>query len=127
MAAHGTFGWCELLTNDVATAKSFYGETLGWTYTDMPTPSGGVYTLARSGSAMAGGMIDMAGITAPGVGPHWFNYIEVDDVDHRIGLVAENGGKVLRPAFNIPNVGRVAIITDATGATVGVMTSTPHN
>ncbi len=127
MAAHGTFGWCELLTNDVAKAKSFYGETLGWTYTDMPTPSGGVYTLAHSGSAMAGGMIDMAGITPPGVGPHWFNYIEVDDVDHRVGLVAENGGKVLRPAFNIPNVGRVAIITDATGAAVGVMTSTPRS
>ena len=42
-------------------------------------------------------------------------------------LVAENGGKVLRPAFNIPNVGRVAIITDATGAAVGVMTSTPRS
>lgn len=126
MATHGTFGWCELLTNDVAKAKSFYGEMLGWTYTDMPTPSGGMYTLAHSGSAVAGGMIDMAGITPPGVGPHWFSYIEVDDVDHRVALVAENGGKVLRPAFNIPNVGRVAIITDATGAAVGVMTSTPR-
>jgi predicted enzyme related to lactoylglutathione lyase len=127
MAANGTFGWCELLTNDVAKAKSFYHETLGWTYTDMPTPSGGVYTLAHSGAAMAGGMIDMTGITAPGVGPHWFNYIEVDDVDHRVGLVAENGGKVLRAPFDIVNVGRVAIIADATGAAVGVMTSTPHN
>ena len=71
----------------------------------MRTPSGGVYTPAHSGSAIAGGMIDMAGVTAPGVGPHWFNDIEIDDVDHRVGLVAENGGKALRAPFDILNVG----------------------
>jgi predicted enzyme related to lactoylglutathione lyase len=127
MAAHGTFGWRELLTNDVAKAKAFYGATLGWTFNDMPTQMGGTYTLAHSGQAMVGGVMDMAGVTPPGEPPHWFNYIEVDDVDHRVGLVAENGGKVLRPPFNIPNVGRIAIIADATGAPVGLMTSTPHS
>jgi len=71
--------------------------------------------------------MDMTGATPPGVPPHWFNYIEVDDVDHRVALVAENGGKVLRPAFNVPNVGRIAIIADATGAAVGLMTSTPRS
>jgi predicted enzyme related to lactoylglutathione lyase len=29
MAAHGTFVWFELNTDDVAKAKAFYGETLG--------------------------------------------------------------------------------------------------
>jgi predicted enzyme related to lactoylglutathione lyase len=124
MAAHGTFNWRELLTNDVAKAKAFYGATLGWTFSDMPMQGGATYTLAHSGPAMVGGVIDMAGITPPGAPPHWFDYIEVDDIDHRVGLVAENGGKVLRPAFNIPNVGRIAIIADSTGAPVGLMTST---
>jgi uncharacterized protein len=128
MAAHGTFNWRELLTNDVAKAKAFYGATLGWTFSDMPMQGhGGVYTLAHSGPAMVGGIVNMTGMTPPGVPPHWFDYIEVDDVDHRVGLVAENGGKVLRPAFNIPNVGRIAIIEDSTGAPVGLMTSTPGN
>jgi uncharacterized protein len=110
MAAHGTFGWRELMTNDVAKAKAFYGATLGWTFDDMPMQSGATYTLALRG-----------------VPPHWFNYIEVDDVDHRVALVAENGGTVLRPPFNIPNVGRIAILSDATGAAIGLMTSTPMN
>jgi len=128
MAAHGTFNWRELLTNDVAKAKAFYGATLGWTFSEMPMQGQtSVYTLAHSGPAMVGGLIDMAGITPPGVPPHWFNYIEVDDVDHRVGVVAENGGKVLRAAFNIPNVGRIAIIPDSTGAPVGLMTSTASN
>jgi predicted enzyme related to lactoylglutathione lyase len=90
-------------------------------------PGMGVYTLAHSAKTMVAGMMDMKGVTPPGVPPHWFNYIEVDDVDHRTGLVVENGGKVLRPAFNIPNVGRIAIIADATGAAVGFMTSTPQS
>ena len=127
MAAHGTFNWNELMTNDVAKAKAFYGATLGWTFSDMPMPGGGVYTLAHSGPAMAAGMMDMTGVTPPGVPPHWFDYIEVDDVDHRVGLVEENGGKILRAPFNIPNVGRIAIITDATGAAIGLMTSTPQS
>jgi predicted enzyme related to lactoylglutathione lyase len=128
MAAHGTFGWRELLTDDVAKAKAFYGATLGWTFSEMPMQGGtGAYTLAHSGQAMVAGVIDMAGITPPGVAPHWFNYIEVDDIDHRVSLIAENGGQVLRPPFNIPNVGRIAIILDATGAAVGLMTSTPQS
>jgi predicted enzyme related to lactoylglutathione lyase len=127
MAAHGTFSWRELMTDNVGKAKAFYGATLGWTFSDMPMQGGGLYTLAQSGKAMVGGVMDMTGVTPPGVPPHWFNYIEVDDVDHRIGLVAENGGKVLRGAFNIPNVGRIAIIADATGAPVGLMTSTPQS
>jgi predicted enzyme related to lactoylglutathione lyase len=127
MAAHGTFNWNELMTNDVAKAKAFYGATLGWTFSEMPMPHGGVYTLAHSGPAMAAGIMDMTGVTPPGVPPHWFDYIEVDDVDHRAGLVEENGGKILRQPFNIPNVGRIAIITDAAGAAIGLMTSTPRN
>ncbi|WP_158815775.1 VOC family protein [Methylocapsa sp. S129] len=127
MAAHGTFNWNELMTNDVAKAKAFYAATLGWTFTDMPMPAHGVYTLAHSGPAMACGMMDMTGVTPPGVPPHWFSYIEVDDVDHRVSLVEENGGKVLRAPFNIPNVGRIAIIADAAGAAFGLMTSTPRS
>ena len=126
MAAHGTFGWRELMTSDVAKAKAFYGATIGWTFSDMPMPHG-VYTIAFIGKTMAAGMMDMTGVTPPGVPPHWFDYIEVDDVDHRVSLVTENGGKVLRPAFNIANVGRIAIITDATGAALGLMTSTPQS
>ena len=127
MAAHGTFGWRELMTNDVAKAKAFYQATLGWTFSDMTMQSGAVYTLAHSGSAIVAGMMDMKGVTPPGVPPHWFNYIEVDDVDHRVGLFAEHGGQVLRSPFNVPNVGRIAIALDATGAAIGLMTSTPQN
>jgi catechol 2,3-dioxygenase-like lactoylglutathione lyase family enzyme len=33
---HGAFSWCELMTTDVAAAKRFYAELLGWSITETP-------------------------------------------------------------------------------------------
>ncbi len=35
MTQHGAFSWNELMTTDVAAAKKFYGELLGWTLQDI--------------------------------------------------------------------------------------------
>lgn len=123
MAAHGTFVWFELNTDDVAKAKAFYGKALGWTYSEM---SGGPmpYTIIHSGGTMVGGMVP--NMAPPGTPPHWFDYIEVDNVDQRAEAFSAGGGAVLRPAFDIPNVGRIAIVQDSSGAVMGIMTSAPR-
>lgn len=115
--AHGQFAWNELVTGDVEKAKSFYAKTLGWTYDAMPMPQGGTYWLARLGEKVMGGMMAMEGLPS-----HWLPYIEVDDVDARLAKATANGAQLLRPAFDIPDVGRIAILTDATGAALGLMT-----
>ena len=123
--AHGTFIWNELMTADVEKAKSFYGKTLGWTIEEMKMPSGS-YWIAKVGGTPVAGMMNMTGIVPPGTPPHWFAYIDVDDVDRRAKDVAANGGKVQREPFDIPDVGHIAIVADATGAMVGLMTPTPR-
>lgn len=115
--AHGHFAWNELVTKDVEAAKSFYAKILGWSYEPMPMPQGGTYWLAKLGDQMVGGLMTMEGVP-----PFWLPYIEVDDVDARIAKAAANGGTVMRPPFDIPDVGRIAILTDATGASLGLMT-----
>jgi uncharacterized protein len=35
---HGAFSWCELMTTDVAAAKRFYTQLLGWTTEDVAMP-----------------------------------------------------------------------------------------
>ncbi|HLW91484.1 MAG TPA: VOC family protein [Roseiarcus sp.] len=120
MAGHGTFVWFELNTDNVAKAKDFYAKTLGWTYSEMPGPAG-AYTIIHSGETMIGGMV--ANMAPPGTPPHWFDYIEVDDVDKRAAAFGSSGGGVLRPPFDIPNVGRIAIVKDPSGAVVGIITS----
>ena len=115
--AHGAFAWNELVTEDVETAKRFYADTLGWSYDSMPMPQGGTYWLAKLGDKMVGGLMTMEGVP-----PMWLPYIEVDDVDARAAKAAAKGGEIMRPPFDIPDVGRIAILKDATGAAVGLMT-----
>ena len=37
-ATHGKFCWNELMTRDIERAKKFYADTIGWTFTSMPSP-----------------------------------------------------------------------------------------
>ncbi len=119
--AHGIFVWNELMTNDVAGAKAFYEATIGWSFEEMPMPQGS-YWLAKLDGKPVAGLMDMTGVTPPGVPPHWFAYVEVDDVDARVGQLAAAGGRLYREPFDIPEVGRIAIVGDPTGAALGWMT-----
>lgn len=127
MDSHGTIWWTELNTFEPARARAFYGALLGWEFDEMPMP-GGTYLVARQGEEMVAGIFDMkAGGLPAGTPSHWFTYIAVDDVDVRAQQVAGLGGKVLREPWDIPGVGRVAIVMDAAGAGVGLMTPTKTN
>ena len=121
MEHHGTFGWNELITSDVEGAKRFYGQAQGWSFETMPMPDG-EYTVAKLGEKMVGGMMPLSQLNMPGIPPHWFAYIMVDDVDRRVADAQANGATVIKPAFDVPGVGRIAIIKDPQGAAMGWMT-----
>jgi hypothetical protein len=121
MADHGHFYWNELMTRDVDGAKKFYGETIGWSFSSMPS-SEGTYWIAMAGDKPVCGIMQMKGDRFEGVPPHWFSYVAVDDVDGRLTKVEGAGGEVIRPVFEVPGVGRIAILKDPTGAVVGWIT-----
>lgn len=114
----GQFVWRELMTRDVAKARAFYGELLGWTSQEMPMPTG-AYTLFKSGEMMVGGAMALPDdVQAP---PAWMSYVSVANVDDTLKAAAESGGNVLVPAMDIPNVGRFAVIADPTGGVLGLL------
>ncbi|MDP2620152.1 MAG: VOC family protein [Hyphomicrobiales bacterium] len=121
MADHGHFYWNELMTRDVEGAKEFYGKTIGWSFQGMPMENG-TYWIAMVGETPVGGIMEMKGDRFEGVPPHWFSYIAVDDVDARVTEIKAGGGEVLRPVFEVPGVGRIAILKDASGAVIGWIT-----
>ena len=123
MGPHGKFYWNELLTDDVEKAQAFYAATLGWTFSEMPMDGGRSYYVALLGDEPVAGMMDKTDILPPQVPPHWFSYINVDDVGARVELLKAAGGQVIREPFDIPGVGRIAIVSDATGAPFGMMTA----
>ncbi len=48
MKQHGAFSWNELMTNDLAGAKAFYGELFGWNMHDDDS-TGMPYTMLKIG------------------------------------------------------------------------------
>jgi len=52
----------------------------------------------------------------------WMSYIAVDDVDARVKKAEKAGAKLMKPIFDVPGVGRIAILLEPGGAGVGWMT-----
>jgi uncharacterized protein len=118
MTEHGHFHWNELSTRDVEGAKKFYTNTLGWNFESMPMPEGGAYWIASADGEPVGGIVQ-GGDGGP---DGWMSYIAVDDVDARVKKAVQAGAKVLQPAFDVPGVGRIAILAEPGGAAIGWMT-----
>jgi predicted enzyme related to lactoylglutathione lyase len=120
--SHGNFYWNELMTRDVARAKKFYADTMGWSYDAMPSGGGSTYWLAKSGDEIVGGLFDISGPDFKDVPESWMSYIAVDNVDERVKKATAAGAKVMKPAFDVPNVGRIAVLLEPGGAAIGWMT-----
>lgn len=57
-----------------------------------------------------------------GVPEGWMSYLAVDDVDARVKTAVAAGAQLMRPIFDVPNVGRIAILTEPGGAGIGWIT-----
>ena len=63
----------------------------------------------------------------PGTPPHWMSYLAVDDVDARVAKAKAAGGAVLHEPFDVPGVGRIAILRDGGNAVIGWITPAAGN
>ena len=117
---HGVFSWNELMTTDMAAAKQFYREALGWELQDLNNPAM-PYAIAKKGTREVAGIMAMPKDSA-GMAPGWGSYVTVDDVDARVARVQALGGKLCVPPQDIPNVGRFAVIADPQGAMLAMIT-----
>jgi hypothetical protein len=124
-SAHGTFHWNERMTRNIEAIKKFYADTLGWSYDAMPMPGGdggGTYWVATIGGAPVGGLFDISGPDFQDVPEGWMSYIAVDDVDARVKKATAAGAKLMKPPFDVPGVGRIAILLEPGNAGVGWIT-----
>lgn len=117
-----TFTWNELARSDPGRARRFYADVFGWTFEPFRLP-GGDYWVARAGDTTVGGLggLDTGppGLTTSA----WVSWIEVDDVDEVLSRASAAGGAIVEAPSDVPQVGRVAILRDPTGALVGLLAS----
>lgn len=108
----GKFVWFELVTQDTKKANAFYTELLGWK--TKPQKMGDMtYTMIENGEAGVAGMVPAPTDAVPS---HWIAYCSVDDVDARAKDTVAAGGAIVQEAFDIPTIGRAALVTDPQGA-----------
>jgi uncharacterized protein len=106
----------ELNTTDLDKAKEFYGQLFSWKLQDMPM-AGMTYTVIGVGEGTGGGMMKHP---VPGAPSSWLAYVLVDDIHASTKKAASLGAKILRDVTEVPDMGWLSILTDPTGATLGL-------
>lgn len=116
-AGTGDFCWNELWTSDDKAAVKFYKDTFGYTLDEMDMGPMGTYYMLKTGETARGGMMKSP---VPGVPPNWLPYIGVTDVDGTVDRAKRLGAQITAPPADIPNMGRFAVLTDPTGASIAL-------
>jgi hypothetical protein len=106
----------ELNTTDVAGAKSFYGKLFDWKLQDVPMPDG-AYTIIEVGEGTGGGLMKQP---IPGAPSTWLAYVLVDDVQVATARAKSLGATMLKDVTEVPGRGWFSLISDPTGATLGL-------
>ena len=109
--------WVDLSSPDPAASREFYQKLLGWEVEVSPDPQYGGYGLAR----LPGGGEDVAGIGGkmmPEAPTTWNLYIGTTDAAALGEKIQAAGGSVIAPAFDVGEMGRMAVFADAVGAVI---------
>ncbi|WGL52655.1 VOC family protein [Nocardioides sp. BP30] len=121
----GTPIWNELVSPDIDTATGFYAELLGVTWEDTPMAEDSMLasyrTLQVEGRAVGGALPP----PMEGLPPHWNVYFNVADVEQSIATALSLGGSSVVPAFDVPDVGRMAMLADPQGGSFWLMGASP--
>ena len=120
--SHGSFHWNELRTRDAERAKRFCQDTVGWSFEAMSTPDGRDYWVAMMGGKPVAGLFPLDSPAFDGVPESWMSFLAVDDVDKRVAKAIKAGARLVMPIFDVPNVGRIAMLLEPSGAGVGWIT-----
>jgi predicted enzyme related to lactoylglutathione lyase len=115
----GEFVWTEIGSTDADKCQAFYENVFGWKFKLGDAAPGMDYReySTDGGDRPAGGLYQINPEFFGGNPPpaHFMTYVAVHDVDENATL-AESLGATVHKKIDIPNVGRMAIIQDPTGA-----------
>ena len=108
-----SFCYAQLQTHNHEGAKSFYQTLFGWTVADSQPH----YSEMNTGGPIGAGVMPAQNPHAPSF---WLPYILVQDLDAKLGEAETLGAKTLAPPMAVPGKGRYAVITDPSGAAIGL-------
>lgn len=111
------FCWADLVIPQPERAGPFYGELFGWRLWQSERDSSG-YRHINNGDKTIGGVPPAADRNTP---PHWMAWFQVADCDASTEDAEANGARTLMRPTSMERVGRLSVIQDPQGATLGLI------
>jgi predicted enzyme related to lactoylglutathione lyase len=116
----GSLSWNENQTRDPERAAKFYSDVFGYEIEEAQMGEGPPYRVLKVDGRGVAGMMAMTPQMAD-VPPNWSTTFAVEDTDAAAKRAEELGASVIVPPFDIPNVGRYAVVQDPVGVVFGIM------
>ncbi len=113
----GTPCWADLWTSDVPGSRHFYSQLFGWEALAANPDFGGYFVFARQGVWIAGAMGDMGDLEADDT---WKPYFAAEDIAKTVETARAAAAEVTVPGTAVADLGVQAVLTDPTGATLGL-------
>lgn len=112
----GAPNWIDLGSPDVVATADFYGRVLGWTHVPLGPEAGGYGFFSHEGRTVAA----VGPLSEPGAASAWTIYFATPDADASTRAVEAAGGAVRLEPFDVFTSGRMAQLTDPSGAEFAV-------
>lgn len=116
--------WIDLTTSDVERAKDFYGAVFGWTFETAGSEYGGYVSAALGDRVVAGLMANDPQWNTPDI---WTTYLHTADADAAVAAATAAGGSNCGGVMDVPELGRMAMLTDPTGGFCGIWQPIGHS
>jgi uncharacterized protein len=106
----------ELMSTDLEKSKDFYRKLFSWKLEDTPMKDRS-YTMIQVGEGTGGGMMVNP---IPGAPSSWMAYVLVDDIKAATAKARSLGAHIMKDVTEVQDMGWLSIITDPTGAMLGL-------
>ena len=111
----------ELNTTDLKKAEKFYSGLFEWKLESM-SMGADTYHVIKVGEGTGGGMMKHP---VPGAPSTWLAYVLVGDIKASTSKAKSLGATILKDVSEVPDMGWFSIITDPTGAALGMWQAKP--
>lgn len=118
--AIGTCCWIDLAATDARAAAAFYRGLFGWEAESIRANGGELVRFSAQETPVASLYQLRRAQVLRGVPSHWTPYFGVTSADEAAARAARLGGAVVVEPFRVERFARVSLITDASGALLGL-------
>jgi len=119
----GAPAWIGLTVAGLGAATGFYGDLLGWDFLEGTGPDGRTYLTALRDRRPVAGLGQPADPATPA---QWTVFLATDDAARDARAAADAGGAVVVAPTPAGTSGTAALLTDPTGAVVGLWQAGDH-